>query len=611
MQARIRRYWSNLGLARKGLVVTGLPIILFVTAGLVTTLVLSQLRQAENGVNMAYQTQLKLQQVQNLLLDASTGVRGFLLTNRGDLLELYKTSKERLPSELDSLEKRLSRYPDQLEPFIDARTQIEQELTALATLLELAPSLREAAPGSIDSFIITSQVVMQALEQQLNSLAAQQQSLLKELEAKRQIILTRYYVAIGLSISIALLSLLIGMRLFASGITRRVLKLSLGAERLSKGMDINLEEKSHDEIGHLGSTLQQAGKLLREREHELRLASDAVRQKFEELTVRHHQIVLLNQLGVGLQHAATIDTTYAVIESRLTSLCPHTAGMFYLYDDMLNAFVLKHSWGVGASKQDIIYAQQCRAFNMGRHYVYYGEPLNYCGHLNDLAQKMSFCLVLAAQDKQLGVLVIAGDEPLSEDQRQIMGTMADRIALALQNLQLRDSLLQQAIRDPLTGLYNRRYLDETLNRELERAKRSEQPLSIIVADIDYFKPINDRYGHDAGDEVLKALGELLSGHFRMQDIACRYGGEEFVIVMPETQLSDALHRAESLRQQVKTLKVELAQGVLELLTVSMGVAAYPAHGDLPQVLIKHADIAMYRAKSEGRDRVESAAAPAA
>ncbi|MCA9837660.1 MAG: diguanylate cyclase [Trueperaceae bacterium] len=607
MQQQIRKYWSNLGLALKGIVVTGFPIFLFVVAGLVTTLVLSQLRGAENGVNMAYQTQLKLQEVQNLLLDASTGVRGFLLTDREDLLAFYQEARDQLPEELNSLEKSLSRYPDQLERFNNARTQIEQELSALATLLQLAPSLREAAPGSIDSFVITSQVVMQALEQQLNTLVSQQQSMLKELESNRQILLTRYYVAIVLSTLAALISLLLGMRLFASGITRRVHKLSLGAESLARGQSFNFGEKGHDELGRLASTLQQTGRLLQERENEVRLASDAVRQKFEELTERHHQIVLLNQLGVGLQHAPTIDATYGVIETRIIGLCPHVSGMIYLYDDMLNAFVLKHSWGTQVSQQDIIYAEQCRALNLGRHYAYFADPYYYCGHLADLPQKMSLCLTLAVSGKKLGLLVITGDNALAEDQRQILGSMADRIALAFENLQLRDSLLQQAIRDPLTSLYNRRYLDETLHRELERAKRADDPLSIIVADIDHFKSINDRYGHDAGDEVLKALGAVLSSHFRMQDIACRYGGEEFIIVLPETELDDAIKRAESLRQQVKSIKVELAHGVLEMLTLSMGVASFPVHGDRPQLLIKHADVAMYRAKSEGRDRVEQAA----
>lgn len=606
MQNRIRRYWSDLPLSLKGLVVVGLPIILFVVAGLLTTLVLGQLRKAETQVNMAYQTQLKLQQVQNLLLDASTGVRGFLLTDRKDLLAIYHTAREALPLELDNLEKKLSLYPEQLSYFSDARNQIEQELAALATLLEFAPNLQANAQGSIDGFIITSQVVMQALEKQLHSLATEQQKMISHLETNRRIVLTRYYVVILLSLIMALLSLLFGIRLFASGITRRMLKLSLGAERLAKGQAFSFKENSRDEIGRLGLILEQAGRLLQGREQELRLASEAVKQKFEELTQRHHQIVLLNQLGAVLQHAASIDVAYQAIETKVVGLCPEISGSMYLYDDMLNAFVLKHRWGQEASRQEIVYAQQCRAFEVGKYYTFEAAPLAYCGHLSDVPFKMSFCLTLTAQDKHYGLLVLNGDGQLSEDQRQILTVMSDRIALAIQNLQLRDSLLQQAIRDPLTGLYNRRYLDETLHRELERSKRSGQALSVIVADIDHFKPINDRYGHDAGDEVLRALGKLMAGHFRMQDMVCRYGGEEFVIVMPETQLEDAIHRAESLRQQVKTIRVELPQGVLEMLSISVGVAAYPFHGEAPQLLIKHADKAMYRAKSEGRDRVERA-----
>jgi diguanylate cyclase (GGDEF)-like protein len=221
---------------------------------------------------------------------------------------------------------------------------------------------------------------------------------------------------------------------------------------------------------------------------------------------------------------------------------------------------------------------------------------------------MSFCMSLVAQGNKLGAVMLSGHSALTDEHKQILAAMSDRIALAIHNLQLRNSLLQQAIRDPLTGLYNRRYLDETLTRELERANRSGQSLSIIIADVDHFKEINDTFGHDGGDEILRVVGKLLGSSFRTQDLVCRYGGEEFVIVLPETQLADALHRAEALRQQIKLTHVNLAGATLESLSISMGVAAFPSHGDSPKALIRNADNAMYRAKTGGRDRVEAASA---
>ncbi len=609
---RIQHLWANLPLAKKGFIVVGLPIATIILTVLATSFLLNQLRQVESQINRAYETQLELQRVQNLVLDASSSVRGFLLTNRPDLLELYTFASEALPEQLDGLANTLARYPNQLEEFVNARTQIEQELSALETLLDLAPSLRETSPESINGFIITSQVVMEALEQQLIHLRDQQQGLVSRLEDSRGTTLTSYYAAIIFSLLISVLSLLVGVQLFASGITRRVKLLSVGAEQLAKGLSVSFKENSDDELGILSTTLVQTSHLLQEREEALQLASSAVKQKFDELTQRHHQIILLNQLGTALQNAETIDAIYEPIATKVQALCKQSqaqsmpSGNLYLYDDMLNAFVNKHSWGSDASKKDIIYAQQCKAFALGKYYLYNAEPSAYCNHMSDVAMQMTYCSLLQTSDKTLGLLVINGTEQLSDDQRQILGTMTDRISLTLHNLQLRHSLLQQAIKDPLTNLYNRRYLDETLKRELERAKRNEQPLSIIVADIDYFKQINDQFGHDAGDEVLKALGELLSTSFRIQDIACRYGGEEFVIVLPDTHSDDALKRAETLRENVKQIKLHLADSTLELFTISIGVSAFPHHGETAQLLIKHADTAMYRAKESGRDRVEMA-----
>ena len=166
---------------------------------------------------------------------------------------------------------------------------------------------------------------------------------------------------------------------------------------------------------------------------------------------------------------------------------------------------------------------------------------------------------------------------------------------------LHAELREQAIRDALTGLYNRRYLDETLEREFSRARRGGYPISIIMADVDDFKRVNDTYGHKAGDRVLEALGEVIRRQVRAGDIPCRYGGEEFVIVMPETPLETALERAEQIRLRFDAARFFRAQGGV-VPTLSIGVAAYPADGRNPGKVLHAADQAMYRAKSRGGDR---------
>lgn len=168
---------------------------------------------------------------------------------------------------------------------------------------------------------------------------------------------------------------------------------------------------------------------------------------------------------------------------------------------------------------------------------------------------------------------------------------------------LNTRLREQAIRDSLTGLFNRRYMEEALERELLRAERKKQSLSLIMGDIDHFKEINDLYGHQVGDEVLRRFGSLLASHARGSDICCRYGGEEFLLVLPDMEMARACERAEMLRREIARMPVGYGGEALRI-SASFGVAAFPAHGTDGGKLISTADSAMYRAKEGGRNRVE-------
>jgi len=171
--------------------------------------------------------------------------------------------------------------------------------------------------------------------------------------------------------------------------------------------------------------------------------------------------------------------------------------------------------------------------------------------------------------------------------------------LAVSEAQLRE----QSIRDYLTNLFNRRYLEETLEREIQRAARKGLPLGVIMLDIDHFKRYNDTLGHAMGDLLLQELGKLLSNQIRRSDIACRYGGDEMVLILPEASLKTTRQRAEQLRNEVQILHLEQIIHAPETITISQGVAVYPDHGASGEALLKSADSALYRAKNEGRDRV--------
>jgi diguanylate cyclase (GGDEF)-like protein len=184
---------------------------------------------------------------------------------------------------------------------------------------------------------------------------------------------------------------------------------------------------------------------------------------------------------------------------------------------------------------------------------------------------------------------------------------ASNIALSLASLQLRDTLREQSIRDPLTRLFNRRFLEEALARELRLSGRNHLPVSVLFLDLDYFKKFNDTFGHDAGDMVLQSLADLFLRFFRTTDVCCRFGGEEFAIILPESSSKDAVIRAEVLRAEVKSLRLQYKKESLGPLTVSIGVAAYPEHGSTAEELLKIADQCLYESKARGRDVVTVAA----
>jgi diguanylate cyclase (GGDEF)-like protein len=222
---------------------------------------------------------------------------------------------------------------------------------------------------------------------------------------------------------------------------------------------------------------------------------------------------------------------------------------------------------------------------------------------------------MVAQGNTLGVLHLefentgalrsdsSGTEGLRDAHQRLALSAASKVGLSLASLQLRETLREQSIRDPLTRLFNRRFLEESLERELQLAGRKKQSLAVLFLDLDHFKRFNDTFGHDAGDMVLQSLADLFRNFFRSTDICCRYGGEEFAIILPESSSHDALIRADGLRSEVKRLRLQYKKQNLGPLTISAGVAAFPEHGLTPDELLKIADQCLYESKTRGRDVV--------
>ena len=231
----------------------------------------------------------------------------------------------------------------------------------------------------------------------------------------------------------------------------------------------------------------------------------------------------------------------------------------------------------------------------------------HCRHLPPQYPGNYLCLPLLAQGETLGMLHVRDLGDLTPEQAKLLQTLAvtvgDHISLALANIRLRETLRHQVVHDVLTGLYNRRYLEETLEREIYRGRRKGAPLGLIMLDLDCFKHFNDTYGHEAGDHLLRTLGKFLAERVRREDVACRYGGEEFVLILAEASQEIVQQRAEEIRREFSKLQVMHRGQMLESVTVSLGVAMFPDHGATGRDVLRATDDAMYRAKSQGRNRV--------
>ena len=200
------------------------------------------------------------------------------------------------------------------------------------------------------------------------------------------------------------------------------------------------------------------------------------------------------------------------------------------------------------------------------------------------------------------VTFLSTKSPFRDAAGEIIGVIAvSRDITERKRLELK--VAEEAIRDPLTGLFNRRYMDETLTREISRAKRRHLPVSVVMIDLDHFKRLNDAHGHAAGDAVLERFAAILLGSVRREDIPCRYGGEEFAVILPEMTADQARQRAEVWRAELEKVSVELGETSIGPVSASMGVASFPVHGNTGTELLRAADAALYRAKDAGRNRV--------
>jgi diguanylate cyclase (GGDEF)-like protein len=342
----------------------------------------------------------------------------------------------------------------------------------------------------------------------------------------------------------------------------------------------------------------------------------ALLQRLRELEQYRHRHETLRKLSSYLKASLVPNDAYAALEAFGSELFPGTMGKLYLAHPPAKYLEVVSAWRESRSADQTFTMQDCWALRRAQpHCVGEGPGPLLCGHVSPTPKPAPYlCVPLFAQGETIGLLHLqrkedsASADPSTwlEVSMQLAVAAAEEIGLALANLKLRETLHEQSIRDPLTGLYNRRFLEEFLMRELARADRKKHALSIITLDIDHFKRINDSLGHGAGDMVLRRIGLLLQGYVRESDIACRVGGEEFALLLPEVAMPIASQRAEDIRKAVHEMTLKHEDQTLDGITVSLGVAAFPDHASTPEALIRAADQALYDAKYAGRDMVVSA-----
>jgi diguanylate cyclase (GGDEF)-like protein/PAS domain S-box-containing protein len=343
---------------------------------------------------------------------------------------------------------------------------------------------------------------------------------------------------------------------------------------------------------------------------EQRAQQEELARQRSALEQANTEMKLRNNLADMLQSCLTFDEAYSVTTQACGDLFTGYSGSLSVMHPSRDVVELKGIWGTTAAGGRIFAPNDCWALRRGRPHVS-GPASPRCTHLPESAA-ITLCVPMVAQSEMTGLFQVTAplagpdDNLETSSAGQLAITIAAQLSMAFANLRLRDSLREMAIRDPLTGLYNRRFMEETLNRELSLATRNNTEVALVAIDIDHFKRFNDTHGHDAGDAVMEAVGDVLSRHLRSSDVACRFGGEEFVVILPDCSLDNAQERAEDLRRHVSSLRIPHGRIELPGPTISCGVACFPHHGTTPQLLMSTADAALYAAKEGGRDKVVAA-----
>ena len=348
--------------------------------------------------------------------------------------------------------------------------------------------------------------------------------------------------------------------------------------------------------------------------HDAEQAELRTREILAQERARQNEARLLARLDEWLQSCKSLDELFRVVSRFMAQLLPGSKGELYIYSNSRDVLDGMCNWNTRDLHPGIA-ADSCWALRRGRAYEFRVDDLCFvCDHVEEHKHQVEvneyICVPIVAHGDTVGLLHVRFDHHTPgaariDDAGKFAIRCGEHISMAIANAKLRDELRDQSIRDPLTGLYNRRYFMDAIQRQVSISERHNSTFGLISFDADKFKSFNDNHGHDAGDMVLRAIGARMEEALNAGEIACRFGGEEFVVLVPGATTADTTTLAERLREAISLTQVRYGDGHLPRVTISCGVAAYPDSGRSAAELLRRADEALYRAKEAGRNCVRA------
>lgn len=529
---------------------------------------------------------------------------------QSDLARLYVIKKNpQILDEYNASEKKLKSIELKLEKLQDTGAS-DDELALLHDGLKIIDALQDEQQAALTSAARGEDAQAVALlygmpyEQELERAQTQidrfRQILdkrviasVREATKKSKALRTASEVMVGLT---ALLFLFVLGFILKRRVLRPVVRLSDVVHRLAS-QDFAVETPNFNQIDEIGDMAQairifRENGLARQRLEKERDADWAIRELLARMTQR-------------LQGCENFDDVINVAELFAPNIAPGIAGRLYVFDRDPWQMRCVAQWLSPADDEATFHPDACWAVRRGQsHPPVNGEPDVACYHLPESQAESALCVPLIAQGEAIGLLSFQNITPENAPARAYLELMAEALGLALANQRLRDALLEKALFDPLTGLRNRHHLEDTLHTQMTQAMRNGESLSCMMIDIDHFKSINDRFGHEAGDQVIKNVATIVQRAAHDGGLAFRYGGEEFLVLLPGAGEAEAHACAQKIYNGVHALSLRYGLTEIGPVDVSIGIASYPEHAQSDN-LLRAADVALYRAKELGRSRIVS------